>query len=177
MLIHDFYLIELNSIKILKSLDIYSSILDIDRKVEKNGFNGINLIEKIHINDDFITFILDLLKITPNDTQEKIQIKSNFELNYYGITILKDSEKIYNIFNDIYCIFEQLEDIFYMQKIYINGICCNTKIISEERYNILYNKKSCEKILKKDIIYIFNKLKDFSLKLKNDNYYIIHCGI
>ena len=64
-----------------------------------------------------------------------------------------------------------------MQEIYIKGICCNTKIISKEKYNILHNKKSCKKIYKKDIIYILDKLKHFALKLKNDKYYIIHFGI
>ncbi len=119
MLIHDFYLVELENTEILKSLNIYSSILDINRQIEKNGFNGINLIDKVHINDDFITFFGDFLKLIPNDIPEEIQVKSDFGLNYYGITVLKNSEKINNIFNKIYCIFEPLEDIFYMQEIYI----------------------------------------------------------
>ncbi len=170
---HQFYLVNIKNQDILKSIDTYTYILDIDRKNKINGFKHINIIDKIEIDYDFMSVLYEFLLFIPNDTPKEIQVKSNFGLNYYGITVLKNSNSIYNIFDGLYKIFEQFEDKFY---IYTQE---NITLITNEIYNNLISdeKNKCEKLYKKDILYNFKKMKDFSLKLKENNFYIIHLGI
>ena len=173
---HDFYLVYLQNKDILDDEYIYKYILDIEIKNEANGFKGINIIDKVTINNDFLSAIYNFLIFIPNDTSDKIQTKSKYGLNYYGITILKDSQKVYNIFSSIYNIFKDTEDFMYMC---VNG---NTQLLTTENYNYIVNnnfdrKENYEKIYRNDILHILSKMKEFSLKIKDDNLYIIHLGI
>lgn len=170
---HIFYLVSIKNKNILKDKDIYCYILDIDKNIQENGFKGLNIIDKTIINDDFICLLSQFLIFIPNDTPEEIQVKSNFGLNYYGITILKNSDKIYNIFSGIYKIFEQAENEFFIS---IEG---NISLLTSECYNNLSKdeKYKYKKICKEDILYFLRKLKKFALKIKEENFYIIHFGI
>lgn len=170
---HNFYLVEIKNKDILKDEKIYEYILDIDRKNKDNGFKGINIIDKIDILDDFLNVLNNFLIFIPNDTLLKSQVKFNYGLNYLGFTILKDGEKVYNIFNNIYNIFKYMEDF-----IYFNG----DKLITKESYKYIIEnnfdkKENYQKLYKCDILYTFDKIKKFSLKIKEDNFYIIHLGI
>ncbi len=173
---HNFYLVNLQNKNILNDKDIYKYLLDIDRNEVNNGFKGINIIDKVNIEDNFLQLLDNFLIFIPNDTPEQIQIKSSFGLNYCGITILKDSKVIYTIFNNLYDIFKHSQDYIY---ICING---NIRLIDKETYFKIINnnfdlQNNYKKIYKKDILYILNKIKDFSLKLEKDNFFIIHLGI
>mgnify|MGYP004495271197 CR=1 FL=1 len=173
---HNFYLVNLQNKNILNDKDIYKYLLDIDRNKTDNKFKGINVIDKVIIEDDFLQILYNFLIFIPNDTPEQIQTKSIFGLNYYGITILKNSKIIYTIFNNLYNIFKQSEDYMY--------ICINEsiKLINKETYFKIINnnfdlQNNYKKIYKKDILYILNKIKDFSLKLEEEKFFIIHLGI
>ncbi len=151
-------------------------MLDIDINKINNGFKGINVIDKVFIDDDFLQILYNYLIFIPNDTPEELQLKSSFGLNYFGITVLKNYKITYQIFNSLYNIFEQSQDYMY--------ICINESIkllntetylkITNDNFNLQNNYK---KIYKKDILYILNKIKEFSLKLEEDNFFIIHLGI
>lgn len=173
---HNFYLVNLQNKNILNDKDIYKYLLDIDRNKTDNKFKGINVIDKVIIEDDFLQILYNFLIFIPNDTPEQIQIKSSFGLNYYGITILKNSKIIYTIFNNLYNIFKQSQDYMY---ICING---NIKLLDKETYFKIINnnfnlQNNYKKIYKKDILYTLNKIKYFSLKLEEENFFIIHLGI
>lgn len=167
---HNFYLVNLQNKNILNDKDIYKYLLDIDRNNKNDGFKGINIIDKVIIEDGFLQILYNFLIFIPNDTPEQIQTKSSFGLNYYGITILKNSKIIYTIFNNLYNIFKQSEDYMY--------ICINEsiKLINKETYFKIINnnfdlQNNYKKIYKKDILYILNKIKDFSLKFRRRKFF------
>ncbi|WP_317368189.1 hypothetical protein [uncultured Tyzzerella sp.] len=173
---HKFYLVSLKDKNILKYKDIYKYLLDIDKNKINNGFKDINVIDKVFIDDDFLQTLYNFLIFIPNDTPEELQLKSSFGLNYFGITVLKNYKIIYQIFNSLYNIFEQSQDYMYT--------CINKsiKLLDKETYLKITNdnfnlQNNYKKIYKKDILYILNKIKEFSLKLKEDNFFIIHLGI
>lgn len=174
---HNFYLINLEDKTLIENKNLYSYLILIDSKEMDNGYDGVNIIDKVNIHDDFINIISNFLIFIPNSTPESVQLKSNFGLNYYGITVLKNSKVLYNIFDGLYKIFNQFENEFYIQEIYSSGFCIEQKLITKEKYINLNNKKSCKKLYKEDILYIFKKLKEFSLKIKEENFYILHLGI
>lgn len=162
---HDFYLVKVKDEKILESMQTYTNLL------QQNKNDDICVLDKVSISDDFLNVLENFLIFLPNNTPCNIN-KNSFGLNFYGITVLKNSEILYNIYYSLYNIFNTFEDEFYM--LYINN---TIKLINKKTYNNIENREFCEKIYKNDILNIFLKLKNFSLKLKEKSYYIIHLGI
>lgn len=159
-LIHKFYLVEINDFILLNYEIIYSSL------IEKNKTENIKIIEEIYLEDELFSYLEDTLFWIPSKTLLDFNLNTSKGLNRHGITILDKTSSVimYNIFSGWYDIFKQAPEIIELTGDYIifenqNG-----------RYEDI-------KINKQHLISAIDHLKNYSIALEKQNYYIIHLGI
>lgn len=120
-------------------------------------------VERVSIHDDIIQYINDSLKWIP--TVNPCVSKSRYGLNIHGITLVNDegAALLRNIFDSWSSLFSNGPEI----------------LILTGSYRITNGKGMYQKIeiKKKEITQSFNKICDFSIKVIENDSYILHYGI
>ena len=132
----------------------------------QNKTENIKIIEEIYLEDELFSYLEDTLFWIPSKTLSDFNLNTSKGLNRHGITILDKTSSVimYNIFSGWYDIFKQAPEIIELTGDYIifenqNG-----------RYEDI-------KINKQHLINVIDHLKNYSIALEKQNYYIIHLGI